>query len=188
MDFVFSMNYLRNVFQVVHPLRQPNVAPKCPTKNNEACMGLCLLTPEGGYECACPDNHMLASDSRSCLSQCDTEEFACTKNLKCISKLWQCDGEDDCGDSSDEQGCPDRNCPVGEYSSPKFKISAFLLPILSVLYYSKCIQYILSASIQFLDVNCSPRGIGKERWPASPLINTEISNHVTILKLTCARK
>jgi hypothetical protein len=41
---------------------------------------------------------------------------------------------------------------------------------------------------QFLDVNCSPRRIGKERWPASPLINTEISNHVTILKLTCASK
>lgn len=32
-------------------------------------------------------------------------EFAC-KNGMCISDAWRCDGNNDCGDMSDEIGCP----------------------------------------------------------------------------------
>ncbi|XP_072023131.1 uncharacterized protein [Amphiura filiformis] len=32
--------------------------------------------------------------------------FLCPNNGWCISALWKCDGDNDCGDYSDEQSCP----------------------------------------------------------------------------------
>ena len=35
---------------------------------------------------------------------CEPNEFRCANN-RCVQKMWLCDGDDDCGDRSDEQNC-----------------------------------------------------------------------------------
>lgn len=42
--------------------------------NNGGCSNLCLLSPGGGYKCACPTNFYLASDRRTCMSNCTASQ------------------------------------------------------------------------------------------------------------------
>lgn len=35
---------------------------------------------------------------------CEPNEFTCD-NDRCVQKQWLCDGDDDCGDGSDERNC-----------------------------------------------------------------------------------
>ncbi|MGH0132653.1 UNVERIFIED_CONTAM: hypothetical protein FKN15_051430, partial [Acipenser sinensis] len=61
--------------QVYHPFRQPDV-PKHPCQvNNGGCSHLCLLSPGGGYKCACPTNFYLAADHKTCLSNCTASQI-----------------------------------------------------------------------------------------------------------------
>uniref|UniRef100_A0A8K9UVC9 SCO-spondin n=1 Tax=Oncorhynchus mykiss TaxID=8022 RepID=A0A8K9UVC9_ONCMY len=46
------------------------------------------------------------------LNTCQSYEFACA-NGQCVPRAWHCDGETDCLDGSDEQGCP-RACGPGQ--------------------------------------------------------------------------
>ena len=40
----------------------------------------------------------------SSVSECDEEEHQCD-NGNCVNERYVCDGEDDCGDNSDEVNC-----------------------------------------------------------------------------------
>ena len=35
---------------------------------------------------------------------CNTSQYQCA-NGRCVPEAWTCDGEDDCGDRSDETSC-----------------------------------------------------------------------------------
>ncbi|XP_077997711.1 prolow-density lipoprotein receptor-related protein 1-like [Glandiceps talaboti] len=91
--------------------------------NNGGCSTLCLAIP-GGKVCACPDGQQLSQDQVSCTDNpdetsdpsCDANELAC-HNGRCIIAAWKCDGDDDCGDGSDETAelCSNTTCGTDQY-------------------------------------------------------------------------
>jgi len=38
-------------------------------------------------------------------TECNEDEFQCVSSGRCITSAYVCDGDDDCGDMSDESDC-----------------------------------------------------------------------------------
>ncbi|XP_034941871.1 sortilin-related receptor-like [Chelonus insularis] len=111
---------------------------KC--ENNTICTHICLGAPNDGFVCLCPDGMVMhegkclcpgnipPSENSTCprvQNTCASNHFACT-NGACVPEIWKCDGDNDCGDNSDELQCKKATCSPtnfecdGEKCIPRF--------------------------------------------------------------------
>ncbi|KAK2724586.1 hypothetical protein QYM36_001171, partial [Artemia franciscana] len=104
--------------QVYSPDRQRCQFNPC-ALNNGGCAQSCHPGLNATAECKCSEEFRLANDDRMCVAKnitCDPTRFTCL-NGKCLSRLWACDGDDDCGDNSDEDKnfCAFHTCATDEF-------------------------------------------------------------------------
>ncbi|XP_062275245.1 sortilin-related receptor [Scomber scombrus] len=69
-----------------------------------------ITKPNGELQCQCPTGYQLQNNT--CVKtehSCLPNQYRCS-NGRCISSIWKCDSDNDCGDMSDEQECPTTTC------------------------------------------------------------------------------
>uniref|UniRef100_A0A182QTE4 Sortilin-related receptor n=1 Tax=Anopheles farauti TaxID=69004 RepID=A0A182QTE4_9DIPT len=87
--------------------------------NNDRCSHICVGGPKRSYTCLCPDGMELVGERCTCPAGTTAQGGGCTRtgkscgpkffncnNMNCVALIYKCNGHDDCGDMSDEEGCP----------------------------------------------------------------------------------
>ncbi|XP_043466543.1 sortilin-related receptor-like isoform X3 [Leptopilina heterotoma] len=90
---------------------------------NSTCSHICLGAPDG-FVCLCPDGMVMTNGKCMCpggiapfsnstcpkiANTCSSNQFECDNGV-CIPEFWKCDGDNDCGDNSDESLCSRTTC------------------------------------------------------------------------------
>ncbi|XP_053974316.1 sortilin-related receptor-like [Hylaeus volcanicus] len=96
---------------------------------NSTCSHICVGAPHGGYVCLCPDGMEMVEEKCMCPGNippfsnstcprvartCAANQFACHNDV-CIPAFWRCDGDNDCGDNSDEIHCNRTTCSSNSF-------------------------------------------------------------------------
>lgn len=100
---------------------------ECATNNT--CSHICLGAPHNSHVCLCPDGMVMMNGKCLCpggnppypnstcprvASTCAANQFTCNNNV-CIPEFWKCDGDNDCGDHSDEINCNRATCSPNNF-------------------------------------------------------------------------
>lgn len=75
-----------------------------PVGAGERCQANCLLNASCADLSAALCDDSFSASLEACVNACPDDEFTCD-NGETVPMSWQCDGENDCSDGSDEVGC-----------------------------------------------------------------------------------
>ncbi|XP_076622054.1 sortilin-related receptor [Colletes latitarsis] len=107
--------------------------------SNSTCSHICVGAPRGGHVCLCPDGMEMSEGKCMCpggiepfanstcprvASTCAANQFACRNDI-CIPAFWRCDGDNDCGDNSDEIYCNRTMCNSNRFECDDKCISKY---------------------------------------------------------------
>lgn len=78
--------------------------PGTPEKYRCLCPDGMKVSGQDSTKCICPDGQTTQANGTCSGKNCTSDQFLCNNKL-CVSRLWKCDGDNDCGDNSDERDC-----------------------------------------------------------------------------------